>query len=116
MSLVTLAVTNTIGWYQDDTLPIVMIVKTSAGATYDITDCSFSVEVYEPGNVSQILFSLSSGSGISPLSAVDGTATVSLSTVQSNALRAGASYPFKVVMTDAAGYIVTTSTGTIVSR
>lgn len=116
MSFVTLAVTNTIGWYQGDTLPIVMTVTTSAGATYDITDCSFTLTVYEPVDRTRTLFTLTSGSGISPLSLSGGTVTVNLSTAQSALLKAGSSFPFKAVMTDASGYIITTSTGTFVSR
>jgi len=111
MSLSVLASINVVGWYSGDTAPILLTVTTAAGGAYDLAGCSVTATVYERLGSAVALFTRTSGDGINVVSTSGGTLTLNLSLSQSNSLVAGASYPLKVVLTNAAGSIITTSTG-----
>jgi hypothetical protein len=98
-------------YYVGDTVGIAATV-TLDGAAYNLTGCSLR---FTAEHADEVLWDRTIGDGISILSLSGGTALITPTLAQSQALAKGRNYTARAILTDAAGSIITTATGNLLA-
>lgn len=98
-------------YYVGDTVGILATI-TLDGAAYDLTDCALRFTVTDTSaSPATTLWDRAIGSGIAIISLTGGTALITPTLTQSQALTAGRTYTARAVLTDSSGATITTATG-----
>jgi hypothetical protein len=103
-------------YFVGDTVGIAASV-TLDGVAYNLTGCALTFLVTDPSVTPAVtIWNRAIGQGIAILSLSGGTALITPTPAESQAMTVGKTYAGRAVLTDSAGAIITTATGYILAR